>query len=836
LFGKVALSIIDRIPLVIRVQQPRVELDIQILEVDTSTLVTRARLTNLGDTLTDLTLDIVQDTTGIPANMIIQPDIQHTYLQAGQSLEVTFIPLDVQSAEAAPANVSTPLFDPLTGASLNSQPSLMALAGPYRVTAHARNTTLPNVTLRDGTLTNTCGADGSDRTIAAECTTPAGTETVIANSWYCTNRPNVDVGITLALPDGGLGVPITDVSVGANFTPGGYGAVYTHSTTLALNGSLVGSAIVPSQPRIEGSVAPETLVLGGSSPAQILNLRSTHTNDGHYTIASGFTVTVDYDAHTRTGCFSQAEIDAANGALMCAVDPSLVIPDQSLDMSLMVDPAAQAPQTEDGAFVFTVGEQIPLIAQVSAAGTENIGDTVRVELTVPRGLVPQGMTIAGEDQSLLDQIFSDLTEFLATLGLPFSEDYENGLGVAGDDDQVTFVYDYDRDLVIGQPLPITLDIVGEVPDDYTILGNATTLAFASPLTSTPQLQSASNTLPNSFEQRVALAVQVNSGGCEVDITSSRQVFAYTTPFDALRGEPTEQERNITGMQDIPVFNRSEIDPNIVFGAFVDSNELMLLWFYSGDGNASLSAGDCSTLRTTSSDNDNDPAIQVLNQTPADGAGTSEWGSWSEYERREIAHAIEEIDRAFMTVSSNPPATPMTVFNRVFMTVPTSYPQFTLLVRADTSDNSLWRPPGQTTEANDLDIPDVTVTFSYQGENVTGYYADINNGNCKAFEARQTIVSDPNITPRTTTTVFMPSAIICNGQLDNQTSNTSQPPSDVFGEASQYTIVHEFGHIFDYLVQSELTTRRPKGSEWVRKGIYCLSGKGAGRWRRNIMCG
>jgi hypothetical protein len=32
------------------------------------------------------------------------------------------------------------------------------------------------------------------------------------------------------------------------------------------------------------------------------------------------------------------------------------------------------------------------------------------------------------------------------------------------------------------------------------------------------------------------------------------------------------------------------------------------------------------------------------------------------------------------------------------------------------------------------------------------------------------------------------------------------------------------------------TRRPKGSEWVRKGIYCLSGKGAGRWRRNIMCG
>jgi hypothetical protein len=91
---------------------------------------------------------------------------------------------------------------------------------------------------------------------------------------------------------------------------------------------------------------------------------------------------------------------------------------------------------------------------------------------VPRGLVPQGMTIAGEDQSLVDQIFSDIAEFLATLGLPFSRDYDNGLGVAGDDEQVTFVYDYDRDLVIGQPLPITLDVVGEVAANFTVEGRA----------------------------------------------------------------------------------------------------------------------------------------------------------------------------------------------------------------------------------------------------------------------------------------------------------------------------------------------------------------------------
>ncbi|MBW4436348.1 MAG: hypothetical protein KME04_04400 [Pleurocapsa minor GSE-CHR-MK-17-07R] len=48
---------VDRIPLAIRVQQPQVALDIQILSVDPRTLVTIARLTNLGDTLTDLALD-----------------------------------------------------------------------------------------------------------------------------------------------------------------------------------------------------------------------------------------------------------------------------------------------------------------------------------------------------------------------------------------------------------------------------------------------------------------------------------------------------------------------------------------------------------------------------------------------------------------------------------------------------------------------------------------------------------------------------------------------------------------------------------------------------------
>lgn len=461
---------VDRVPLVIRVQQPRVELDLQVLSVDPRTLVTTARLTNLGDTLTDLSLDIVNG-DGIPANFVIQPDIQHTYLLAGQSLEIAFIPLDVQDAGGTVANMSTQQFDPITNTTLKTTPTLLAIPGPYRVTASARQTVIPNVTLRDGTLSNTCGADDSDRTIAADCTTPAGSETRIVNDWYCTNRPNIDVPVSLALPNGGLGVPITNVSVGANFSPGG--GAYTHSTTVAFNGTLIGSAVVPSQARIQGGVAPQALVLGGLSPTQILNLRSTHTNGTHYTVASGFTVTVDYEEHTRTGCFTQAEVDAAaGGELMCTPPSVLIVPEQELELNLTVDPSLQTRQNEDGAYVFRVGEQIPLIAQVSAAGLQNISDTVHIELTVPRGLVPQGMTIQGEDQSLLDSIFSDIAQFLSGLGQPFSQNFGNGFSATGNDQQVTFAYDYESDIVIGQPFSITLEVVGQVTGTISIAGVA----------------------------------------------------------------------------------------------------------------------------------------------------------------------------------------------------------------------------------------------------------------------------------------------------------------------------------------------------------------------------
>ena len=781
----------------IDVRQPRVALAIQVLSVDPRTLVTTARLTNNGDTLTDLALDIVQQGTGIPANFVIQPDIQHTYLLAGQSLEIAFIPLDLQDAASpAPDNASGPQFDPLTGASLDTPTNLVAIPGPYVVTANARNTTIDQVPMSDGTLTNTCGvASDPERTVAAECTTPAGSETRVANDWYCTNRPNIDVPIALALPNGGLGVPITNVSVGANFSPGS-GTVYSHSTTVSLNGSVVGSAVVPTQSRIDGGVAPQALVLGGSTPTQTLNLRSTHTNNGHYSIASGFTVTVEYDEHTRTGCFTQSEVDAAaGGTLMCTVDSSLVVPVQALNLNLTIDPEAEAIQSADGAFVFTVGEEIPLIAEVSAVGQTNIGGTVHIELTVPRGLVPQGMTIQDEESSLLETIFISLAQFLSTLGLPFSQNFDNGLGVTGDDQQVTFTYDYDRDLVIGQPFPITLDVVGEVPGDFTISGQASigspSLSSQMDIVALAERESMASSTPqlsNLLAVAPPLVIRITAPTCLVTIAGHPDfpvLHYYRTPLDLLSG-------NFVGFlpagTEVVIVLRSYIDNNIV--AFDLPGDSQRYWFYSGAGNVTQS--DLQAEQGSCSDLD----VQPVNRQSIEDELATNYGillrsepgtSWSDREVREIYAGVGWTSGAVERFSSS--AQP--AFNRI-MFAGDVLPHIVLYKAIGTPQTAAGVEESLTVT---FDVPDPA--YSVGGNTAVpqlnvSFLDVVTNGGCRAFQGSGSDASQQPI-PRTIVCNFLPPSINTGYPNEFTLAGVQGQTNQLF---SQYVLVHELGHIFD----------------------------------------
>jgi hypothetical protein len=261
--------------------------------------------------------------------------------------------------------------------------------------------------------------------------------------------------------------------------------------------------------------------------------------------------------------------------------------------------------------------------------------------------------------------------------------------------------------------------------------------------------------------------------CTVTIAAASNLPYFNSPLD------THIQQNSPGNlpvgTNVVVDLRSFIDFNIV--RISNPSNLQGRWFYSGGGNVTaVPPSQCGGLLVENPGY----AIRIVSDSVTSL-------DWTDFEKQEIRLAVEEIGTAFATVTTQGSSTPVQAFNRVYTTVPNGYPDYVLVVRANSGAES-------TLNLNPNGIPDVTVNFTDLNNNqVTGFYEDIDQGNCKAFEARQIPV---NGNP-----VFMPSAIVCNGTLLNGPSdapNTAQPPSPEAGEASQHTIVHEFGHIFDYL--------------------------------------
>ena len=538
------LGEVDRIPLTIRIQEPVIDIGITVLEVDDRTLITRARLTNHGDDLTDLTLDIV-NSAGIPANIIIQPDIQHTFLRAGQTIEIAFVPVDIHQYQQAP--MSTQTYDPLTGAMMfdvQSTPQMVPVEGPFQVILNARNQSR-DVALEGGELHNSCGqVPGSEFTMAAECVVPAGSDTRIVDGWYCTNNPDIDVPFSLALPNGGLDVPVNLVDVSANFSQGFTGErVYNHSTTLSLNSSIVGNAIVPNQSTIHNTLPPESLILGGAMSVQTLNLRSQHNNNSHYTIASGFTVTVEYGEHMSTGCFTEAEIQAAenaNAPLICETgDVFFDVPQQRIDLELDVDLDQLTEAQLVDPYNFEIGETIPLVMSLSALGTANITDDVQVELTLPDGLYPQALQVPDKDTTFLE----DLIAFWQSLfgnNPPEPQDDFDGFTVDFDQINGTLTYTFDRDIIRTEQFAINLDVTGQFEGDFTISGEATILDGTGSMAqmNMNMVQSANVTQSIDTQQSDLHASDT------LDITVAQETVATPTPSPTL--DPSIQCRTFVG--------------------------------------------------------------------------------------------------------------------------------------------------------------------------------------------------------------------------------------------------------------------------------------------------
>ncbi len=279
-------DVTDSVPLTLNIDQPLFSLEFRDAATDPRTLVTTATLVNTGDTLTDLNL-MVMDGRNLPAQFIFQPDIRDTYLQAGESIRVEIIPLDITDDESA-----------------------VLPEGMYSIRATSRSRTIQvpllNIVGEDYSLSRVCGANNAPQTIAATCVALPGELTFRSGGWYCTNRPNIDIPIPWTI-NSVQAQSITSIMAGMNFSPGGVGSVYSHSTQLSFNNTYIGGGLVPDNPSFSFSVPVDALVL--PSTYQTLNLRSLHTNGGHYTVGTGAYLTVRYGAYERTACYSPEELE-----------------------------------------------------------------------------------------------------------------------------------------------------------------------------------------------------------------------------------------------------------------------------------------------------------------------------------------------------------------------------------------------------------------------------------------------------------------------------------------------------------------------------------------------
>ena len=248
------------------------------IEEDTAAfdLVTLARtfiITNRGKTITDLSLKAVDPVTGAPANIFLQPSLDHARLEKDQSLRVVAYPIFTEADAAAQA----------------------ATSGRYMASLTLDDTvSAVNFTLQGN-------AAGNTKTLSGTTACPSGraiyrvnmsscTMNFKTSDWYCTNRPTITTPINI--PAFLTPQSIASLSLGLVFTP--YNNVLPHAGQVRFNGQEIAS-FSDSIPAGKFSF-PVPIQSWNSGIAglvtQNVEMLTQHNNSGHYISSTGYSLDV----------------------------------------------------------------------------------------------------------------------------------------------------------------------------------------------------------------------------------------------------------------------------------------------------------------------------------------------------------------------------------------------------------------------------------------------------------------------------------------------------------------------------------------------------------------
>ena len=262
-------------------------------------------ITNHGKVITDLSLEAIDPDTGEPAEVFIQPNLDHVRLETGQSIRVVVYPL-FGAADAAQS----------TAANTDSERSIQLAAYYPKASSPQSAQAEKKFTLVGNGAGNTVNVAGSSSCPTGNQIYPVQLSNVTcsftSSDWYCTNRPQIVTPILI--PAFLNQASLKSASLGIQFTP--HNDVQPHNGAIRVNGAQIGSfnnAIPSGQYSFPIPIENLTHSIAGLATENI-QLDTQHNNSGHYVSSSNYVLGLNVNQATTYACAASAE--AAKQAIL----------------------------------------------------------------------------------------------------------------------------------------------------------------------------------------------------------------------------------------------------------------------------------------------------------------------------------------------------------------------------------------------------------------------------------------------------------------------------------------------------------------------------------------